>query len=186
MKGILFNLAEEVVAEAYGPEVWEQMLDASGLEGVYTSLGNYPDEEFVTLASAAAVILKAPVNGVIRSIAQGAMPHLVKRYPQFFEGHESARTFVLTLNEIIHPEVRKLYPGADAPEFEFNEASGGELDIGYRSKRKLCALAEGFIAGAAHHYREKATIQQTSCMLQGAESCLLRCSFSKVPETAGG
>ena len=186
MKGILFNLAEEVVAEAHGPEVWEQVLDASGLEGAYTSLGNYPDEEFITLAVAAAEIMEAPVNDVVRSIAQGAMPHLVEGYPGFFEGHESARTFVLTLNEIIHPEVRKLYAGADVPEFDFGEGPNGELDVGYRSKRKLCALAEGFIVGAASHYRETATIEQTSCMLDGAESCLLRCSFTKLLETPGG
>jgi len=54
MKGILFNLAEEVVQEAYGDEVWERMLDESGVDGAYTSLGNYPDEEFFALVAAAA------------------------------------------------------------------------------------------------------------------------------------
>jgi hypothetical protein len=180
MKGILFNLAEEVVQEAYGDEVWERMLDESGVDGAYTSLGNYPDEEFFALVAAAAGILGAPSGDVIRSIAQGAMPLLVERYPGFFDGHESAHTFVLTLNQIIHPEVRKLYPGADVPEFDFEDGGpGGELVIGYRSKRRLCALAEGFILGAAAHFGESVTINQTHCMLEGAASCVLRCTFTR-------
>ena len=31
-----------------------------------------------------------------------------KRYPEFFEPHETTLEFLLTLNEMIHPEVRKL------------------------------------------------------------------------------
>ena len=49
MKGVVFNLLEEVVTERHGDAVWDTLLDASGLVGSYTSLGSYPDEEMEKL-----------------------------------------------------------------------------------------------------------------------------------------
>ena len=63
-----------------------------------------------------------------------------RRCPQLFEPHDSTRSFLLTLNDIIHPEVRKLYPGADVPEFDF-DFRAGMLVMGYRSTRKLAFSA---------------------------------------------
>lgn len=177
MKGIIFNLVEEVVVGTHGEAAWDDILDAAGVEGSYTSLGSYPDEDLFRLVGAASTALDLPADDVIRSLGQGAIPLLAERYPAFFE-HDSTRSFLLTLNDIIHPEVRKLYPGADVPEFEFGETSGDDLVLGYRSPRKLCALAEGFILGAAAHFREHVTIDQPQCMHQGADSCVLACRFS--------
>ena len=43
MKGVVFNLLEQLVARDFGEDTWDALLDASGLEGAYTSLGSYPD-----------------------------------------------------------------------------------------------------------------------------------------------
>ena len=39
MKGVVFNLLEQLVARDYGEDTWDALLDAGGLDGVYTSLG---------------------------------------------------------------------------------------------------------------------------------------------------
>jgi hypothetical protein len=87
----------------------------------------------------------------------------------------------LSLNDVIHAEVRKLYPGAEVPVFGFElpqvTGSGESVVIHYRSKRKLCPLAEGFIAGAADHFRQPVSISQQSCMLDGADECVLLCDI---------
>lgn len=178
MKGIIFNLVEEVVSSAYGRDTWDDLLDAAGLDGAYTSLGSYPDEDLTRLVGAASVALETPPDVVIRTIGEGAIPTLAARFPQFFQGHPSTISFVLTLNEIIHAEVRKLYPGADVPVFEFDQVSDEVLMLGYRSARMLCALAEGFLLGAATIYGERAELTQTECMLRGDERCLIRAAFS--------
>jgi hypothetical protein len=176
MKGIIFNLVEEVVVGAHGEDAWDDILDAAGVEGSYTSLGSYPDEDLFRLVGAASTALGLPANDVVRSLGQGAIPLLAQRYPGFFD-HPSTKPFLLTLNDIIHPEVRKLYPGADVPEFDFDSPSDDQLVLGYRSARKLCALAEGFILGAAAHFGEHVTIDQPQCMHRGADSCVLTCHF---------
>ncbi len=84
----------------------------------------------------------------------------------------------ITLNDIIHPEVRKLYPDADVPEFEFSGRDDSTLTIGYRSRRRLCELAEGFIEGAADHFGESVALEQPRCMLRGDDDCVISCRFS--------
>jgi len=178
VKGIIFNLVEEVVRNRYGEDTWDQLLDAAGLDGAYTSLGSYPDEELFRLVAAASEALGVPPDAVVRTLGEAAIPLLADRYPFFFEPHTSTKSFLLTLNDIIHPEVRKLYPGADVPTFGFEEAPDVDLVLRYHSERKLCALAEGFVLGAAAQFAERAEIEQPACMLRGDEDCLLRCTFT--------
>src|SRR5437879_2939811 len=122
MKGVIFNLAEEVIVASYGEHTWDALPDAAGPEGSYTSLGNYPDGDLFRLVDVASSFLGAPVDDVVRSLGEGALPLLASRYPDFFVGHASTRSFVMTLNEVIHSEVRKLYPGAQVPEFDFDDS----------------------------------------------------------------
>lgn len=178
MKGVIFNLAEQVVTDAHGADAWDDILDRAGLGGAYTSLGSYPDADLGKLVAAAAEVLAVGPEVVIRFIGEGAIPLLAQSYPAFFGPHASTRPFLLTLNEIIHPEVRKLYPGADVPEFDFELEADGGLLLTYRSRRHLCALAEGFIVGAARHFGETVVVDQPRCMLTGATACVLRCTFS--------
>ena len=38
MKGITFNLLEEIVQREHGEEAWDQLIESAQLDGVYTSL----------------------------------------------------------------------------------------------------------------------------------------------------
>lgn len=173
MKGIVFNLLEEVVVTHHGEAAWDGILDDAGLTGSYTSLGSYPDEEIEKLVRAGSAVLRVPPADVLRWFGREAMPLLAKHYPQFFE-RQTTMSFVLSANNIIHPEVRKLYAGAGCPFFHFEQTSDGALLMGYESPRKLCALAHGFIEGAGDLFREVVTVEHAKCMHVGDEKCLLR------------
>lgn len=177
MKGIVFNLLEEVVCRQYGDDTWDRLLDAAGDDGVYTSLGSYPDDKIFALIAVAATTLGQPPEDVLRWFGRQSMPLLAERYPSFFIGLSGTRPFLLTLNEIIHPEVRKLYPGAYVPHFDFDSRSPDVLLMGYHSERKLCALAHGFIEGAADHFGEEASAGQQLCMHRGDPKCLFEVRF---------
>ena len=41
MKGIIFNLLEDVVNANFGPDAWDDMIEGAKVSGVYTSLGNH-------------------------------------------------------------------------------------------------------------------------------------------------
>lgn len=178
MKGIVFNLLQEAVSKEYGEATWDALLDSAGLDGAYTALGTYDDAQALKLVGAASAALDVGPDEILRWFGRSALPMLATAYPTFFEGHASTRSFLLTLNEIIHPEVRKLYPGADVPEFDFDTSDADGLSIGYYSARKLCSFAEGLIEGASEHFGEKVSIAQPDCMLRGDEKCVLVCSFA--------
>ena len=173
MKGIIFQLLEDVVVDAYGEATWDELLDAAGLDGAYTSLGSYDDAELTALVAAAAEKLSLPDGEVLRWFGQRAIPGMARRGPEFFTAHQTTVAFLLSLNDVIHPEVRKLYSGAFCPHFVFTSPPDGSLTIGYRSPRQLCDLAHGFIFGAGDYYGESLVVQHRACMHDGADSCLI-------------
>jgi hypothetical protein len=177
MKGIVFNLLEHVVTRHHGEDAWDALLEQSHLSGAYTSLGSYPDEHAVRLVAAAASSLEIPASEVLRWFGREALPLLAERYPHFFEPHCSARPLLLSLNGIIHPEVRKLYPGAQTPVFEFESLPNDELLVCYSSPRRMCALVHGFIEGVAAHYHETVQCAHVTCMQRDDEKCRLQIAF---------
>jgi Haem-NO-binding len=74
MKGVVFNLLQEVVIRAHGADTWDALLEAAALEGSYTSLGSYPDDHMIKLVGAASKALKVEPGEVLRWFGREAMP----------------------------------------------------------------------------------------------------------------
>lgn len=177
MKGIVLNLLEETIRRHHSEAVWEAALDAAHLDGAYTSLGNYSDDEFHALVAAASRLTNREPEEFVRWFGAEAIEPLAARYPRLF-AQPSMRAFLLTLNSMIHPEVRKLYPGSDVPHFDYLPSASNTLLMRYVSKRRLCGFAEGLIAGAAKYFRERASIAQQQCVLRGDAGCLFVVTFA--------
>jgi hypothetical protein len=173
MKGIVFNLLQQTVTATYGDDAWDALLDEAGLDGAYTAVGSYPDEHLVALVGAAARKLEADPDAIVRRFGRECIPVLAQRYAVFFQPHAGTVAFLRTLNEVIHPEVRKLFPGAYAPSFDYEDLPDGALALGYHSHRQLCAFAEGLIEGAAAHFGDSVAIEHRSCAKRGDEKCVL-------------
>jgi hypothetical protein len=186
MKGIVFNLLEQVVVLNHGDAVWDKLLDKTGLSGSYTSLGSYPDAEIVQFVTAASDMLGIPPDEVLRWFGRQAMPLLAQRFPAFFAPHAHTIGFIKSVNSIIHPEVRKLYAGAGCPHFQFADTPEGALRIGYNSTRRLCALAHGFVEGAADHFHEHADVEHVACMNRGDEKCEMMLRTSALSAAMAG
>jgi hypothetical protein len=152
------------------------------VDSTFASDGSYPDAVLRKLVAAVAKRAQQTPGEALQWFGRHAMPLLALQYPTFFATQSSTRSFILTLNEIIHPEVRRLYPGADVPNFTFDTSVPDELTLGYQSPRKLCALAHGFIEGAADHYGETVEVEQSECMHRGDAKCVFRLRFSPRPE----
>lgn len=181
MKGIIFNLLEDVVSRSLGEAVWDDLFDEVELDGAYTSLGSYPDSAFEALLAAVAARRGATRSEALRWFGRAAMPLLVERYPSFFSTHSTTLPFVFSVNETIHPEVRKIHPGAYCPGFRFEQGKDGALLLAYQSDRQLCALAEGFIEGAAEHFGERAAVEHLRCTCVGDSECLLSIRVQEAP-----
>jgi hypothetical protein len=180
MKGIVFNVLEEVVRAQHGEEAWDDLLADVGSTGVYTAVGSYEDGQLLALVGAASRRLGLPPREVVRWFGRHALPVFAVRYPEFFRPHHDTRSFILTLNTIIHPEVQKLYPGATPPRFDIHERDDGRVDVIYHSARGLCALAEGLLEGTAAHYGEHLEITRPACTHRGDPACHLVLDLHRV------
>ncbi|GAB3079571.1 heme NO-binding domain-containing protein [Pedococcus soli] len=180
MKGIIFNQIEDAVVSNHGEDAWDDLVDAADVQGAYTALGNYPDEDLTKLVVAGSVALDTPPDALTRALGRDALLGLAERYPQFFEPHTNVRSFVLTLNDVIHAEVRKLHADSSPPEFWFDDPDAQPLHIHYRSDRQLCSLAEGMLAGAGEYYGQEVTIRHEACMLQGRDHCTFAVDIESV------
>ena len=171
MKGVVFNLLEQVVSEEAGEAAWEQAIVDSGVDGAYTSLGSYPHEELQALATSIADQLGIEPNEAVLWFGRHALPKLATHYPGLFEPFDSTLPFLGTLNDIIHPEVRKLYPGADVPVFDYRVVEADRILMGYRSERGLCFFGQGLIEGAGDHFGENLKVAQPTCQHRGDPEC---------------
>ena len=178
MKGIIFNLLQEIVESEFDADTWDAVLDLAGAGGVYTSVGSYEDDEMMGIVGAAATHLGLTEEEVLRWFGSRALAKLAERFPNFFAPHTQARDLLLTLNQVIHPEVEKLYPGAYTPVFQFSNKGGKHLTMEYQSKRQLCALAEGFILGTLAYFDEQATVTHPECVHRGDARCVFELAFA--------
>ena len=176
--GIIFNLLEEAVTRHFGPGAWAKMLATVDVGG-YLPFDRYPDDEFFRLLGALPVAEEMNAEDRLRWFGRAAVPLLAERYPLIFAPHQSAESFLLTLNAILHPGISPADVEAGPLDLEVLEVDPpGGLVLGYRSARRLCALAEGFVTGTADYYGESVQIQQPRCMLHGEDRCALVVTFS--------
>ena len=174
MKGVVFTLLNEMVEEKFGLEAWDQLIQKAGSDGIYISTESYPDAELMGLVATASVMTGIAVDDLVRAFGEYMIPHFHSKYPVFFKPEMTLKSFLLTVDQVIHVEVRKLYPDAGLPEFQYEDESDDQLTMIYNSPRKLCALAEGLIAGSAKHFKTDYTLDHSTCMHQGADHCVLK------------
>jgi hypothetical protein len=62
------------------------------------------------------------------------------------------------IDNIIHPEVHKLYPDAELPSFKTLEHTPNKIILEYHSKKSLQHLAKGLILGAGKFYSEDISV----------------------------
>ncbi len=158
MKGVIFNAVEEAVINLYSEDVWDDLIDAAGVSGQYTSLGHYDDSELIALVVAAVEMTGIDANELIKVLGRHSFPHLADRYPELVDDADGTLDFLRKVNEIIHPEVLKLHPDATPPAFDFEDLPGGGFRMTYTSERKLGILAQGLIYGTADRFNEEVDI----------------------------
>ena len=180
MKGIVFTYLEEFVANSRGIEAWDSILENTELEtedGIYVAPGNYPDTDFVALVATAAKITEQPVDDVVFAFGEFVLIKFHEDYGHFFKEGMTAKTFLLGVHDVIHVEVKKLYPDVTLPKFTYEDASPNKLVMIYNSPRNLCFFAKGLIAQVGRHFNETITLEEPECSLHGAENCRLELTF---------
>lgn len=180
MKGMVFNIFSDLVSDQFGLDVWDALIDrtnpASG--AIYSGVDVYPDGELMAYVAELSELTATPAADLVRAFGMYTMHRFTRIHPEFLEGH-SAKTFLESVHDIIHVEVKKLHPDALLPDFQYESSSENDLTMIYSSPRKLCYLAEGLIKGAGEIFSQGIEIQHNICMHNGAAHCRLELDFER-------
>ena len=172
MKGILFNVVEDVVTEAMSADAWDDVVEAAGVDGSYTSLATYPDTDLTALVAAIASAADLSTDETLALAGRLGFKHLATRNPHILDGIDSWQQLVESLDDIIHPEVRKISPDAEVPGFATTEVDDG-LRVVYTSRRQLCALAEGLTIGGGEWFGCELAVEHEGCVRHGDDGCTM-------------
>ncbi len=181
MQGSVFTSFSEMVIEKMGMVTWNELLNTvkPSSKGIYTNAMLYQNAELMSLVAEISRKMKIEVEFLLRMFGRYLFIRLFNACPANLTKVNNLKDFLLIIDSVIHKEVKRVYPTAYLPSFDYAENEQGDLLMFYQSKRKLCHLAEGLRLGAAEHFNQMVTIQQPECMFHGDEKCNLTVSFKE-------
>lgn len=181
MQGVVFTVFSDCVIDKFGMDVWDELLEKvkPESEGIYTSSATYSDDELFAYVTELSAKTGAAVPDLVRTFGEYMFPHLSNSMPDAAAPGMTLKDFLLKVDQVIHKEVKRLYPESYLPSIDYEDSSDNQLVMLYQSKRKLCHLAEGLILGAASHFNTKISIAHPQCIHNGDEYCRLEINFEK-------
>jgi Haem-NO-binding len=161
MKGIVFTELLDMIEQKFGYDMVDTLLTETDLPsgGVYTAIGTYDHIEIVMLVGKLSEKTNISVPDLVYTFGRHLFVVFAKSYGHFFEGVPDAFTFLESIHNYIHVEVKKLYPDAQLPNFEIHKENEQKMVMIYSSDRKMATLAHGLIDGCLSHFHEKAEVK---------------------------
>lgn len=156
MRGMIFRSFQDFVEQRFGEAVMDEALQLEALAtsgGAYTSVGNYPTSEFVTLAVEVSERTDTALPDLIKAFGEALFTDLAGAHRDMVASFASCFDLLAGIEVVIHRNVRKLYDTDEVPHFEVLAHDGdAHLKLRYSSARPFADLAEGLIKGALRYY----------------------------------
>jgi hypothetical protein len=161
MKGMVFTAFLEMVEDKFSADMVDDIIDDANLPsgGAYTAVGTYDHKELVSMVVALSKRTNIPATDLVAIFGENMFSLFYIGYPNFFAGVPTAFDFLMSVDQVIHVEVLKLYPEANLPKFDC-ELNGNTLTMTYRSPRCFSDLALGLIKGCGQHFGENLHIER--------------------------
>lgn len=154
MKGVVFTEFLEMIEARFSADMVDDIIDDANLPsgGAYTAVGTYDHGEMVALVSALSKRSGLALRDLLLIFGEHLFTRFVHAYPAFFANISDPFQFLAGIENIIHAEVRKLYPDAELPSFEIEHHDDNKLVLVYDSSRHFEDLAEGLMGGCFAHF----------------------------------
>jgi hypothetical protein len=171
MKGIVFVELLAMADTTFGEHVVDQVISEADLPsgGAYTTVGTYPCEELLRLIDGFSVHSGLTGQELQRRFGHWMLQIFSRHYPSYFQGKTHSLDMLATIEDEIHVEVRKLYPGADLPTFDIDRLAPDRLEMTYRSPRPLADFCQGLIEACGTHFENELRIERRD-LKQGVQT----------------
>ena len=182
MKGMIFNLLEDLIDEKFGEEIMEEIYAQAKLsDGAPPFVGpeTYPDSDLFAIVTLLSEKTDLPIETLVYEFGKYLFPILANKYPVFLENMNSPIEFLKTVNDVIHLEVKKLFEAANPPKIIIEQIDSNRAVLHYSSERKLCKLVEGLLDGVGDYFGQKISYSHQQCMQDSTHECILNIECSK-------
>jgi len=156
MKGVIIKCLESLVCENFGKEKWEEICKKSGVDKfhIFVATEDVDDATALKILDNLCKVLNISFTQAADTFGDYWINFFApKIYPLYFERSNSAKEFLLKMNEV-HLQETKRFEGAHPPRFEYEWTSPKTLIMKYKSKRGLIDLMIGLIKGVGKYYKE--------------------------------
>jgi hypothetical protein len=157
MKGDIFNMFEDFICETWDDETYEKIYASAcphlKNKDPYVGPGTYADEDLMTLVGVACDTGNVSQSDAVNAFGKYCFPKLLKKMPELTATYVTPKELLLSVEPIIHVEVRKLYKDTELPRFYYEDKSSDTLTMIYQSKRRLYDFVDGMIQGVSTYYQ---------------------------------
>lgn len=171
MKGIIFTEFMDLVEQKFGLDELDSLLLESDDSGVYTSVGSYDHRKLVKLIIQLSKRTGISPEQLQRVFGQSAFKNLFNSLPNNSSLQEckSSFQFIKLVEDYIHIEVKKLYPEANPPRFDFISETSTEMVFDYVSVRCMSHVCLGLMEGCAEFYNDELSIAMEKVSSDGSQ-----------------
>ena len=146
MKGIILSEFIEFIEASLGEDRAQSIINESNIKsgGAYSRVGQYDYQELLQLLSQTVVETSQEASVLLQQFSDHLFKVFKRDYQVFFDGVDSAAEMLTQIDNHIHVEVKKLYPDAELPKFEYTREKDF-LNLNYSSPRPLASVAHALV-----------------------------------------
>ena len=173
MRGIVVVGLEDYICSEYGLSQWHKAIDAclDKDNQLILAAEYYDDETVIEIITFLSEQLDIPITDFITVFGKHLFKTLQGFYSFLLDDIDSFNILLMSLDQVIHSNVKKVHPDAQVPKFTIDSHTEG-WTVKYESERKLCYLAIGLFHGAAEYFGIKINLEHLKCMHNDSDHCL--------------
>lgn len=154
MKGIILSEFIEYIEQELGESAAQKIIDQSELEseGAYSRVGLYDYQELISLLTNTASLTQRDADSLLDGFSDHLFAMFKRDYGAFFDGVNNAAEMLMQIDNHIHVEVKKLYPDAELPTFNYSINDKQQLILNYSSPRPLASVAQALVQACLKYF----------------------------------
>ena len=160
MYGLINKAIKEMVVTSLGDAMWEKIRAQAGVDDVFISMDQYPEEVTDKLVIAASTILGATPADILKDFGHFWIGFAHRHYDSVFEmSGSSFLEFVKNLNNM-HSRIGQWMPDLKPPSFTVTEETGESFHLHYYSSRSgFGPMVKGLLAGLGERFNTEVEVE---------------------------
>lgn len=161
MYGIIYVAIKDYAEAAFSPDIWQSILDESGLSVNLNSTElPYNEDKIFSFAEAICKVCNTPMDTVLYGMGYQVPVTTSQKYPEVMLSRgDSLQEYLLNL-PAFHNRISLIYPELTPPEFRITQADDNGIEIQYLYNRKdITPYVLGYLSGITRYFNQSGEVK---------------------------